>query len=93
MIRIVETRLTISSVCVCVFQVSELALEVAIVYYGGHLVITGQMSSGALISFFIYVLELGDCLEVFYLFFVLPIHFVYMKTKETHPLNQSPVFF
>lgn len=43
--------------------ISELALEVAIVYYGGHLVITGQMSSGALISFFIYVLELGECLE------------------------------
>ncbi|XP_028269051.1 ATP-binding cassette sub-family B member 9-like [Parambassis ranga] len=43
--------------------ISELALEVAILYYGGHLVVTGQMSSGALISFFIYMLELGECLE------------------------------
>ncbi|KAK9523293.1 hypothetical protein VZT92_019695 [Zoarces viviparus] len=44
-------------------SISELALEVAILYYGGHLVITGQMSGGALISFFIYMLELGECLE------------------------------
>ncbi|KAM7392152.1 hypothetical protein PAMP_022785 [Pampus punctatissimus] len=43
--------------------ISALALEVAILYYGGYLVISGQMSSGALISFFIYVLELGECLE------------------------------
>lgn len=48
----------------CVFQISELALEVAILYYGGHLVITNQMSSGALIAFFIYMLELGESLEV-----------------------------
>lgn len=52
------------AVFVCVFQISELALEVAVLYYGGHLVVTGQMSSGALISFFIYMLELGECLEV-----------------------------
>lgn len=45
-------------------QLSELALEVAILYYGGHLVVTGQMSGGTLISFFIYMLELGECLEV-----------------------------
>ncbi|XP_068461125.1 ABC-type oligopeptide transporter ABCB9 [Clinocottus analis] len=44
-------------------SISELALEVAILYYGGHLVITGQMSGGTLISFFIYMLELGECLE------------------------------
>ncbi|XP_044054035.1 ATP-binding cassette sub-family B member 9 [Siniperca chuatsi] len=43
--------------------ISELALEVAILYYGGHLVVSGQMSSGALISFFIYMLEIGECLE------------------------------
>ncbi|XP_070690349.1 ABC-type oligopeptide transporter ABCB9 isoform X1 [Pempheris klunzingeri] len=43
--------------------ISELALEVAVLYYGGHLVVTSQMSSGALISFFIYMLELGECLE------------------------------
>lgn len=44
-------------------SISELALELAILYYGGHLVLTNQMSSGALISFFIYMLELGECLE------------------------------
>ncbi|KAM6930812.1 ABC-type oligopeptide transporter ABCB9 [Xenentodon cancila] len=44
-------------------NIAELALEVAILYYGGHLVVTGQMSSGALISFFIYMLELGESLE------------------------------
>ncbi|CAN9512873.1 unnamed protein product [Ophioblennius macclurei] len=43
--------------------VSELALELAILYYGGHLVVSHQMSSGALISFFIYMLEMGECLE------------------------------
>ncbi|XP_078480378.1 ABC-type oligopeptide transporter ABCB9 [Lampetra planeri] len=43
--------------------ISELALEVAILYYGGHLVVTGQMSSGTLISFFIYMLQIGECLE------------------------------
>uniref|UniRef100_A0AAQ4RYZ0 ABC-type oligopeptide transporter ABCB9 n=1 Tax=Gasterosteus aculeatus aculeatus TaxID=481459 RepID=A0AAQ4RYZ0_GASAC len=44
-------------------SISELALEVAILYYGGHLVVTGQMTGGALISFFIYMLEMGECLE------------------------------
>ncbi|XP_037635009.1 ATP-binding cassette sub-family B member 9 [Sebastes umbrosus] len=43
--------------------ISELALEIAILYYGGHLVVSGQMTGGALISFFIYVLELAECLE------------------------------
>ncbi|XP_047236279.1 ATP-binding cassette sub-family B member 9 isoform X1 [Girardinichthys multiradiatus] len=43
--------------------ISELALEVAVLYYGGHLVVTGQLSSGGLISFFIYMLELGECFE------------------------------
>lgn len=52
---------------VCVFQISELGLEVAILYYGGHLVVTDQMSSGDLISFFIYILELGECLEVYHI--------------------------
>uniref|UniRef100_A0A3Q2TVT8 ABC-type oligopeptide transporter ABCB9 n=1 Tax=Fundulus heteroclitus TaxID=8078 RepID=A0A3Q2TVT8_FUNHE len=43
--------------------ISELALEVAVLYYGGHLVLTNQLSSGGLISFFIYMLELGECFE------------------------------
>ncbi|XP_068617018.1 ABC-type oligopeptide transporter ABCB9 [Brachionichthys hirsutus] len=42
---------------------SELALEVAILYYGGYLVINHQISSGDLIAFFIYVLELSECME------------------------------
>lgn len=54
---------------VCVFQISELALQVAILYYGGHLVVTNQMSSGDLIAFFIYMLELGESLEVYYQFY------------------------
>jgi len=60
--------LTQYSICVSmvvwVFQVSELGLQVAILYYGGHLVVTGQMSSGTLIAFIIYELELGECLDV-----------------------------
>uniref|UniRef100_A0A8C8M0P7 ABC-type oligopeptide transporter ABCB9 n=1 Tax=Oncorhynchus tshawytscha TaxID=74940 RepID=A0A8C8M0P7_ONCTS len=43
--------------------ISELVLQVAILFYGGHLVITEQMSGGTLISFVIYELELGECLE------------------------------
>ncbi|XP_062310518.1 ATP-binding cassette sub-family B member 9 [Osmerus eperlanus] len=43
--------------------ISELALQLAILYYGGHLVVTGQMTGGTLISFVIYELELGACLE------------------------------
>ncbi|XP_074527015.1 ABC-type oligopeptide transporter ABCB9 isoform X2 [Halichoeres trimaculatus] len=43
--------------------ISELALEVTILCYGGHLVVSGQMSSSALISFFIYMLDLGESLE------------------------------
>uniref|UniRef100_A0A8C9WDM2 ABC-type oligopeptide transporter ABCB9 n=1 Tax=Scleropages formosus TaxID=113540 RepID=A0A8C9WDM2_SCLFO len=43
--------------------ISELALQVIILFYGGHLVVTGQMSGGTLISFIIYELELGECLE------------------------------
>lgn len=54
---------------VCVFQFSELALQAAILYYGGYLVVTSQMTSGDLIAFFIYLLNLGECLEVFALFY------------------------
>ncbi|MFT7808357.1 ATP-binding cassette sub-family B member 9 [Arapaima gigas] len=43
--------------------ITELALQVIILFYGGHLVITGQMTGGTLISFIIYELELGECLE------------------------------
>ncbi|XP_049620198.1 ABC-type oligopeptide transporter ABCB9 isoform X2 [Syngnathus scovelli] len=43
--------------------ISELALEVTILAYGGHLVVTGQMESSQLLSFFIYMLEMGECLS------------------------------
>lgn len=39
-------------------------VQVSILYYGGHLVISGQMTSGNLISFIIYEFVLGDCMEV-----------------------------
>lgn len=39
-------------------------VQVSILYYGGHLVITGQMTSGNLIAFIIYEFVLGDCMEV-----------------------------
>ncbi|XP_075879126.1 ABC-type oligopeptide transporter ABCB9 [Nelusetta ayraudi] len=44
-------------------SISELGLEAAIIYYGGHLVITDQMSGGDLIAIFIYILELGECFQ------------------------------
>ncbi|XP_058512710.1 ABC-type oligopeptide transporter ABCB9 [Ochotona princeps] len=40
-----------------------LVVQVSILYYGGHLVITGQMTSGNLIAFIIYEFVLGDCME------------------------------
>ncbi|XP_042525009.1 ABC-type oligopeptide transporter ABCB9 isoform X3 [Dipodomys spectabilis] len=41
-----------------------LVVQVSILYYGGHLVISGQMTSGNLIAFIIYEFVLGDCMEV-----------------------------
>lgn len=46
------------------FQLTLLVVQVSILYYGGHLVISGQMTSGNLISFIIYEFVLGDCMEV-----------------------------
>uniref|UniRef100_A0A8D0GYY7 ABC transmembrane type-1 domain-containing protein n=1 Tax=Sphenodon punctatus TaxID=8508 RepID=A0A8D0GYY7_SPHPU len=40
-----------------------LVVQVSILYYGGHLVISDQMTSGNLISFIIYEFVLGDCME------------------------------
>ncbi|KFR08311.1 ATP-binding cassette sub-family B member 9, partial [Opisthocomus hoazin] len=40
-----------------------LVVQVSILYYGGHLVISEQMTSGNLISFIIYEFVLGDCME------------------------------
>lgn len=63
--RLLPSGLGLLSTAAVSPQISELALEVAVIYYGGHLVISNQMSSGELIAFFIYVLELAECLEVF----------------------------
>ncbi|XP_035113937.1 ABC-type oligopeptide transporter ABCB9 isoform X5 [Callithrix jacchus] len=41
-----------------------LVVQVSILYYGGHLVISGQMTSGNLIAFIIYEFVLGDCMEI-----------------------------
>lgn len=46
------------------FQLTLLIVQVSILYYGGHLVISEQMTSGNLISFIIYEFVLGDCMEV-----------------------------
>ncbi|KAM9330886.1 ABC-type oligopeptide transporter ABCB9 [Gastrophryne carolinensis] len=42
---------------------TQLVLQLSILYYGGHLVITEQMTSSNLISFVIYEFLLGDCME------------------------------
>lgn len=46
------------------FQLTLLVVQVSILYFGGHLVISDQMTSGNLISFIIYEFVLGDCMEV-----------------------------
>ncbi|XP_072456720.1 ABC-type oligopeptide transporter ABCB9 isoform X3 [Notamacropus eugenii] len=45
------------------YKLTLLVVQVSILYYGGHLVISGQMTSGNLISFIIYEFVLGDCME------------------------------
>lgn len=50
--------------CFFFLQLTLLVVQVSILYYGGHLVISGQMTSGNLISFIIYEFVLGDCMEV-----------------------------
>ncbi|MGH0167489.1 UNVERIFIED_CONTAM: hypothetical protein FKN15_062604 [Acipenser sinensis] len=53
-----------SMIIMSVFAIlTVLALQVSILYYGGHLVVSGHLTSGNLISFIIYELELGDCME------------------------------
>nr|XP_033810188.1 ATP-binding cassette sub-family B member 9 [Geotrypetes seraphini]XP_033810189.1 ATP-binding cassette sub-family B member 9 [Geotrypetes seraphini] len=42
---------------------TQLVLQISILYYGGHLVISKQMTSGNLISFIIYEFLLGDSME------------------------------
>uniref|UniRef100_A0A4W3IW44 Uncharacterized protein n=1 Tax=Callorhinchus milii TaxID=7868 RepID=A0A4W3IW44_CALMI len=42
----------------------QLALQCSIIYYGGFLVLSNSLTSASLISFIIYELALGDCLQV-----------------------------
>ncbi|XP_030075698.1 ABC-type oligopeptide transporter ABCB9 [Microcaecilia unicolor] len=42
---------------------TQLVLQISILYYGGHLVISKQMTSGNLISFIIYEFLLGESME------------------------------
>lgn len=41
----------------------ELALTVSVLYYGGHLVLAGTVTGGTLISFILYQIQLGDCVD------------------------------
>ena len=44
-------------------EILELALDVLTLYYGGHLVLNGILSAGNLVSFILYQLELGMCID------------------------------
>ena len=46
------------------FQLFQLALTVSVLYYGGHLVLTGKLTGGTLIAFILYQIQLGDCFNV-----------------------------
>ncbi|XP_042193421.1 ATP-binding cassette sub-family B member 9 [Callorhinchus milii] len=41
----------------------QISVQICILYYGGFLVLAKHMTPGNLISFIIYELQLGDCLE------------------------------
>jgi ATP-binding cassette subfamily B (MDR/TAP) protein 9 len=41
-----------------------MALAVSVLYYGGHLVINGIITGGTFVSFILYQMELGNCIEV-----------------------------
>ena len=49
---------------VIVLQASERLMFVVTLFYGGHLVERGLLSGGMLVSFILYQLELGECIEV-----------------------------
>ncbi|XP_076106354.1 ABC-type oligopeptide transporter ABCB9-like isoform X1 [Mytilus galloprovincialis] len=44
-------------------QLFELGLTVAVLYYGGHLVLTKTLSGGNLVSFILYQMQLGNCID------------------------------
>ena len=45
-------------------HVLEAVIDVLTLYYGGHLVIRGELSGGALVSFLLYSLSLGQAIEI-----------------------------
>ena len=47
-----------------VFQLFELMLTVATLYYGGLLVLDDVMTGGHLVAFILYQEQLGSCIEV-----------------------------
>uniref|UniRef100_A0A4W3IZ02 ATP-binding cassette, sub-family B (MDR/TAP), member 9 n=1 Tax=Callorhinchus milii TaxID=7868 RepID=A0A4W3IZ02_CALMI len=47
----------------CSGRLVQISVQICILYYGGFLVIAKHMTPGNLISFIIYELQLGDCLE------------------------------
>ena len=44
-------------------HVLEMITDVLTLYYGGHLVMRGEISGGALVSFLLYSLSLGTAIE------------------------------
>ena len=44
-------------------EIMELTLDVLTLFYGGHLVLNNILSAGNLVSFILYQLELGMCIE------------------------------
>ncbi|KAK3589119.1 hypothetical protein CHS0354_017085 [Potamilus streckersoni] len=44
-------------------QIFELALTISVLYYGGHLVMTGKITGGNLVSFILYQMQLGGCID------------------------------
>jgi ABC-type multidrug transport system fused ATPase/permease subunit len=46
------------------FQIFDSAILVAVLWYGGHLVLSGRMTADGLISFLLYQLQLGENLYV-----------------------------
>ncbi|XP_060069453.1 ABC-type oligopeptide transporter ABCB9-like [Ylistrum balloti] len=41
----------------------ELILTASVLYYGGHLVVNAKLSGGNLVSFILYQLQLGECID------------------------------
>ncbi|MGH0168731.1 UNVERIFIED_CONTAM: hypothetical protein FKN15_055306 [Acipenser sinensis] len=66
---ITAMALITSGSAVSLFQLSSLALKVSILYYGGMLVTSGDMSSGDLVSFILYELQFSSAVEVLFSYY------------------------